>query len=74
MADALAKNLSQKAYRLQLVTTPAAESDSGWEENSLEWITIEDGKEVRYKKEPHISWWQRFSTGFLLMFVAESYL
>ena len=40
----------------------------------LEWVTLEDGKEVRFDKEPETSFWKRFSTGFLSIFVPESQL
>lgn len=72
--DSFEKNLERKAYRLQLVTTPAEESASGSEQHALEWITVENGKEVRYTKEPDTSWWQRFSARVLSIFVIESFL
>jgi len=67
-------NLKHKAYRLELKTTPASESDSGFEKDELVWISNENGKEVRYYAEPDTSWWQRFSAGFLSIFVIESFL
>jgi cardiolipin synthase C len=44
------------------------------EENELEWVTLEDGKEVRFDVEPETSFWTRFSTDFLSIFVPESQL
>jgi putative cardiolipin synthase len=44
------------------------------DEGELEWLTLEDGKEVRFDHEPETSWWKRFSTDFLSIFVPESQL
>lgn len=44
------------------------------EEGELEWVTMEDGKEVRFYQEPDTGFWKRFSTDFLSMFVPESQL
>ena len=52
-----------KAYRVLLT-----------DENELEWLTLEDGKEVRFDHEPETSWWKRFSTDFLSIFVPEGQL
>lgn len=52
-----------KAYRVLLT-----------DEGELEWLTLEDGKEVRFDHEPETSWWKRFSTDFLSIFVPEGQL
>lgn len=44
------------------------------DENEVEWVTLEDGKEVRFDVEPETSLWKRFSTDFLSIFVPESQL
>jgi putative cardiolipin synthase len=44
------------------------------DEGELEWLTLEDGKEIRFDHEPETSWWKRFSTDFLSIFVPESQL
>ena len=44
------------------------------DEGELEWLTMEDGQEVRFDHEPETSWWKRFSTHFLSIFVPESQL
>ena len=51
-----------KAYRVEL------------KDDQLEWVTLENGKKVSYDVEPDTSWWKRFSTGFLSVFVIESQL
>ncbi len=56
-------NAMVKGYRVLL-------TDDG----ELEWLTLEDGKEVRFDHEPETSWWKRFSTDFLSIFVPESQL
>jgi len=68
------EKLPQKAYRLELITTPADESDLGYEENIIRWVTIENGKRVTYRTEPEVNWWGRFVVGFLSVFVIESFL
>lgn len=74
MAESIDELLVNEAYRLELTTTSADESDSGFEEYDLQWISNENGKTVRYSHEPDTSWWQRFSTGVLSIFVIESFL
>jgi len=44
------------------------------EEGELEWVTLQDGKEVRFYQEPDTGFWKRFSTDFLSIFVPESQL
>jgi putative cardiolipin synthase len=44
------------------------------DDNELEWVTLEAGKEVRFDVEPETSFWKRFSTDFLSIFVPESQL
>ncbi|MFV1998068.1 MAG: phospholipase D family protein [Acidiferrobacterales bacterium] len=68
------QKLLQKAYRLELITTPASKSDLGYEEYYIQWVTIENGKKVTYKTEPEVNWWGRFVVGFLSIFVIESFL
>ncbi|WP_455221589.1 phospholipase D family protein [Kaarinaea lacus] len=74
LVDKFDKNIINNAYRLELKTTPAEESDSGFEQDEIIWVTIENGKEVRYSTEPNTTWWQRFTAGFLSIFVIESFL
>jgi cardiolipin synthase C len=40
----------------------------------LEWVTLENGREVRIDHEPETGFWERFSTGFLSIFVPEGQL
>ena len=44
------------------------------EDGDLEWVTMEDGKEVRFDKEPETGFWKRFGVGFMSIFVPESQL
>lgn len=44
------------------------------DEGELEWLTLEDGKEVSFDQEPDTGFWKRFSTDFLSIFVPESQL
>ena len=63
IADAFDTHALIKAYRVLLT-----------DEGELEWLTLEDGKEVRFDHEPETSWWKRFSTDFLSIFVPEGQL
>lgn len=74
LGDGFDNNLIHKAYRLKLNTIPEDETESGFEEYTLEWITIENGKEVSFKADPETSVWQRFMAGFLSIIVIESFL
>ena len=44
------------------------------EDGDLEWVTFEDGKEIRFDKEPETGFWKRFGVGFMSIFVPESQL
>ena len=65
-AGMVAKNFDEKAriktYKVEL------------KDGDLVWVTEENGGEARFDKEPNTSWWTRFSTGFLSIFVIESQL
>ena len=61
--DGFDNQILSKAYRVVLN-----------EKDKIEWISQEQGKEVRYSKEPDTSFWKRFSTGFSYIFVPESQL
>jgi cardiolipin synthase C len=63
LAEMFDKNAMIKAYRVLLT-----------EEGELEWVTLRDGRQVRFDVEPETSFWTRFSTGFLSIFVPESQL
>jgi putative cardiolipin synthase len=67
-------NIAHKAYKLVLNFTPEDESDSGFDEYEIQWLSQQDGKTVRYDADPDTSFWQRFAAGFLSVFVIESYL
>ena len=62
MADNFDEQLLTRAYRIDL------------NDGDLAWVTLEDGKEVTFDVEPETSWWTRFKTGFLSIFVIESQL
>ncbi len=66
--------INEKAYRLELVVTPADESESGFEEEEIRWVSYENGERVAYTTEPNVGLWQRFLVGLLSIFVIESYL
>ena len=44
------------------------------EDGDLEWVTLVDGIEVRFDKEPETGFWKRFGVGFMSVFVPESQL
>jgi len=63
MANGFDQNAMIKAYRVLLT-----------DDDELQWVTLEDGKEVRFDVEPDTGFWKRFSTDFLSIFVPESQL
>jgi len=69
LSDAFAKLGEVRTYRLAL-ERPSPESSS----ERLVWYSQENGDRVVHKKEPETSWWNRFVTGFLSIFVPESQL
>ncbi len=40
----------------------------------LEWVTEDDGREVRYRKDPGSGFWQRFKTGLIMLLPVEGQL
>ena len=53
--------------------------DNSWhvilnEAGRLEWEGYEDGRVVRYQKEPQTGFWQRFKSGFFSVLPFEKYL
>ena len=44
------------------------------EQGDLQWVTLEDGEEMRFDVEPETGYWTRFSTRVMSVFVPESQL
>ena len=65
----LAGELRGSAYLLALAPADAADSSK-----RVEWLSAEDGREVRYTTEPGASLWRRFTASFLSMLPIESQL
>jgi len=63
MANGFDQKAMTKAYKLILL-----------DNDNLNWITLENGKEVSFIVEPEVGFWKRFSTEFLSIFVPESQL
>lgn len=68
-AQRLDAELRESAYRLALVPSGGAGSSV-----QLEWIALEEGREVRYTSDPGASFWRRFSAGLLSLLPIESQL
>jgi putative cardiolipin synthase len=64
----------RRAYRVALRPSPPVTEGSQPEGNGLEWVTEEDGREVRYYHEPETGLWRRISVWFLSMFAPEKML
>jgi putative cardiolipin synthase len=62
-------DLRSSAYRLALA--PQDEAGSG---RRVQWIALEDGREVRYEADPGASFWRRLAAGFLSLLPIESQL
>ena len=69
IGESFDRDLIRAAYRVRF-----KEHDGSRASEELEWVTEEDGARIAYDKEPETSWWQRFSAGFLSIFVPESML
>jgi putative cardiolipin synthase len=68
-AHRLDADLRESAYRL--VLTSEGDAQSG---GNIEWVALEDGREVRYAREPAASFWRRLESGFLSLLPIESQL
>jgi cardiolipin synthase C len=69
LAEMLARQfdeLIRPAYSYRLVLGPS--------NGDLVWISEENGKEVRFTRDPDVGFWRRFSTWFLSFFAPESLL
>ena len=58
--DIFEENAMIKAYRVTLT-----------DEGRLQWVTLEDGEEVRFDTEPETGFWKRFGAGFFSIFAPE---
>jgi putative cardiolipin synthase len=63
-----------RAFKVILRTGPTESNGSASERDKLEWITEENGKEVRYSHEPKTGLWRRLSVRFLSLFAPEKML
>ena len=63
MSDGFIAKIDSVSFKLEL-------DESG----DIIWRGIENGKEVTYDKEPHTSFWRRFSVGFMKLLPIESQL
>ena len=63
LAEAFDQRAMLKGYRVLLT-----------EDGELQWVTLENGKEVRFDVEPETGFWKRFGAGFMSVFVPESQL
>jgi putative cardiolipin synthase len=63
-----------RAFRVTLRKSSTEVSGSPSSGNGLEWITEENGKEMRYFHEPETGLWRRFSLKFLSLFAPEKML
>jgi putative cardiolipin synthase len=69
----LDKTLDQVAFRLELREIPA-DDEFGITQSVLEWITEQDGEEMRFDTEPNTSVWQRIGMWFLSLLPIEGQL
>ena len=69
LADILARQfdeLIRPAYTYRLELDPS--------DGDIVWISEENGREVRYSRDPEVGFWRRFSTWFLSIFAPEALL
>jgi putative cardiolipin synthase len=60
------EELTRPAYAYRLDLDPS--------DGDLVWISEENGREVRFTRDPGVGFWRRFSTGILSLFAPESLL
>ncbi len=65
-AEGILRELPYDTYRLELV-----DGETG---SRLEWVAWEQGREVRYRKDPETGFWRRLSIGLLSLLPIESQL
>jgi putative cardiolipin synthase len=65
--------LGQVAFRLELREVPA-DDEFGITQSVLEWVTEQDGEEMRFDTEPNTNVWQRIGTWFLSLLPIEGQL
>lgn len=63
LAGAFDERIIHKAYRVILT-----------DDDELQWVTLEDGKQVIFDVEPETGFWTRFGVGIMSIFVPESQL
>jgi putative cardiolipin synthase len=62
MTSKVRQNVEGATYRVQ------------WNGRKMEWVTSEDGRDVRFTKEPETSGWRRFKTALMGCLPIESQL
>jgi putative cardiolipin synthase len=65
---------AHRAFRVTLRTSSTESNGSASERDELEWITEENGKEVRYFHEPKTGLWRRITTKILSLLAPEKML
>ena len=70
MVDALEAQLPQQAYRLEFVPSSGSCKECG----SIVWISEENGREVRYTREPQTSFSRRIEVNLLSLLPIENQL
>lgn len=73
LGESIDNKIDQQAYRLELKKVVPEDNDA-FNEYKLEWVTIEDGREVRYSEEPESSIWRKIGISFLTALPIESQL
>ena len=72
-----AKPGEKKSYKLTIARVMEMDLELRTDENDFEhivWHGLEDGEDKTLYWEPHTSFWERFSMGFLRLVPAESQL
>ena len=65
---------AHRAFRVTLRTGSTESNGSASKRDELEWITEENGKEVRYFHEPKTGLWRRITVKILSLFAPEKML
>jgi phosphatidylserine/phosphatidylglycerophosphate/cardiolipin synthase-like enzyme len=65
---------AHRAFRVTLRTSSTEKNSSPSAGTQLEWVTEENGKEVRYFHEPKTGLWRRITVKILSLFAPEKML
>ena len=65
LAGVWEKDLSRIAYELELKKSTDADPDTESDPYYIEWVSHEQGRQVRFRDDPSTTFWERFKRDIL---------